>query len=847
MVAFRLGRKQLRRRVLAFMLASTTFLVGGLSILAVVVVRKNLQAQLEKRGAALSHATLLSSRLAFWTRDRARALDVLKPLFDSDADLTYIYLLGPDEAVLASVARDPWNKIAVRELTDAHRAGGSPLRLKDIGGRKTGTLYSFSETLYESATPVDKGPPPEEKLDDDDLDAGVAAPPDAGLPTAPAGPQPRNGPEPLRPQGPRTVDDSGARVGPQPIHPIRVRRLRLGAKVRRAAVDDEQRLLAEETIPGAAPRGESPPPTPPATAASASTSPSRLAALTESVRLPETRRPRVDTSADPLIASPRPLGTVVLGLSAGAIEAEARSILLVTLILAVSAVLLFTLVVQLASKGVFRRLTAMMDIAGGIARGDLSQRVDQTEADEIGVLGQALNGIGSSLSQMMGQTVDATERLQSAVRIMGELANEVAAGARAQFESVERTSVAMEGIAHKTREIAENVDVLNESTQRSSSSILEIVANNRAVVENLTVMNASVDETTASIEEMSRSIHEVAESVDGLHQEVERTSTAMTEMDAAIREVEGNAHATAELSEQTSRDAVQGSESVSHVLEGMRRIADANKDVTRSMVALSERLGAVGRIVSVIDDIAEQTNLLALNAAIIAAQAGPHGRGFAVVADEIKQLADKVGVSTREIRDLIASTEEEAGVTNKSVNQSAKTVTEGVRLSSAAESALKKILDSSDRSNSMMKMIARATQEQAKGSEEVTRAMERIATTVQQISHAMNEQAKGSELIARSAEKMREATQSVDRSTREQADGSAEVSRSLERIAEMVQKLSSAQSAQSKDSAAVSYAVEEVRRITEQHAKNMDQIRSAISTVESASEQLRSEIARFRV
>jgi methyl-accepting chemotaxis protein len=288
---------------------------------------------------------------------------------------------------------------------------------------------------------------------------------------------------------------------------------------------------------------------------------------------------------------------------------------------------------------------------------------------------------------------------------------------------------------------------------------------------------------------MAYSIKEVAKNVDALSLTAEETSSSMNEMDVSIDQVQSNANETARLSEEVALDAEKGAEAILKTISEIYRIKESSQEAVSVISTLGSRIEAIGQIVNVIDDVAEQTNLLALNAAIIAAQAGEQGKGFAVVADEIKDLAERAGTSTREITDLIKTVQAESKNAIAAVERGAHNVDRGVEVSNEAERALKKILESSQKSTNMVRAIARATVEQAKGSKQVTDAIGRIAETVQQIAAATAQQARGSELIMKSAEKMRVITQHVERSSQEQARGGRQITSAIENISSMVNQL----------------------------------------------------------
>ncbi len=396
-----------------------------------------------------------------------------------------------------------------------------------------------------------------------------------------------------------------------------------------------------------------------------------------------------------------------------------------------------------------------------------------------------------------------------------------------QAVSIDQATRAMANTAEVLGQLSQSVEVLAQSAEESSSSILEMKATNDEVAENMSNLGNSVRDTVSSMEEMTYSIKEVARNVDSLALMTEETSSSMNEMDVSIDQVQSNANQTSRLSEQVAKDAERGADAIGRTIHEINRIKESSSDAVSAIMSLGRRIDAIGDILNVIDDVAEQTNLLALNAAIIAAQAGEYGKGFAVVADEIKELAERSGTSTKEIAGLIKTIQAETKNAIHAVERGATTVDRGVEVSAEAEQALKKILESSQKSTSMVGAIARATVEQAKGSKQVTDAISRIAETVQHIAAATAEQARGSELIMKSAEKMRVITQHVERSQKEQAHGARQVTSAIENISQMVNQLHKAQRQQAKASDDTSQMLKRIAELTRAEEKNLGLLAAA--------------------
>src|SRR5258708_14761059 len=118
---------------------------------------------------------------------------------------------------------------------------------------------------------------------------------------------------------------------------------------------------------------------------------------------------------------------------------------------------------------------------------------------------------------------------------------------------------------------------------------------------------------------------------------------------------------------------------------------------------------------------------------------------------------------------------------------SADRVGDGVGLTARAEQVLDKILDLTARSTSSIAEIARATDEQARGSASETAAIEEVTKMVQQTATATQQQSQTSRKIGEQATTVRDYTNHLKRAMAEQETGRRAIHRPNENIMGLVQ------------------------------------------------------------
>jgi methyl-accepting chemotaxis protein len=204
-------------------------------------------------------------------------------------------------------------------------------------------------------------------------------------------------------------------------------------------------------------------------------------------------------------------------------------------------------------------------------------------------------------------------------------------------------------------------------------------------------------------------------------------STTISELLATSRQIAESAQRVARIAEQTTTSARDGEQIMRDASESVAAIPRQVDQIVNHMLELGKKSQQIGGVLDIVSELAEQTNILAINATIEAAGAGESGRRFGVVADEIRNLADRVAGSTKQIRVLIEDVRTAVNTTVMATETGSKTVHAGMRQFGDVTSAFRQIGSLIATTTEAAKEIELSTKQQTSAVEQVTLAIGNVA------------------------------------------------------------------------------------------------------------------------
>jgi len=227
---------------------------------------------------------------------------------------------------------------------------------------------------------------------------------------------------------------------------------------------------------------------------------------------------------------------------------------------------------------------------------------------------------------------------------------------------------------------------------------------------------------------------QVASSAGQVAASSQQMAEGASEQAASLEEVSASLQQVASMTNQNADNAKQTDGVAGKAFDAARQGVDAMDRLTGAIGQIKHSSDETARILKTIDEIAFQTNLLALNAAVEAARAGDAGKGFAVVAEEVRNLAQRSAEAAQNTATLIDEAQGNAD--------------NGVALVEEAAGFLRDIEGNVGNVKDLITQVATASNEQATGITEITKAVDQLDSVTQSNAANAEESAAASEELS---------------------------------------------------------------------------------------------------
>lgn len=302
---------------------------------------------------------------------------------------------------------------------------------------------------------------------------------------------------------------------------------------------------------------------------------------------------------------------------------------------------------------------------------------------------------------------------------------------------------------------SENLDTIGA---KLTSYMGEVVVAIDQITQKISHVSKQVGDQNSNVQETATSVEEITGNINSLNKVIVVQASNVEESSATIEQMIANIEA---INKSIIQVKLKVSELVKSSNDGQGRI----DTVVEMMEVVSEQSTTLMDTNSVISDISTQTNLLSMNAAIEAAHAGEAGKGFAVVADEIRSLA------------LLSS--EQAKFVEENLTETRNSIIKIATGVKYASTSFHEIQDNVQIVDRLVEEVNDATQEQAKGGEQVMIALRSITDITLEVRTGAEEMNAGTNIIVSNVDSLKDISDTITTSLDSISDGIKDINSSI--------------------------------------------------------------------
>lgn len=360
------------------------------------------------------------------------------------------------------------------------------------------------------------------------------------------------------------------------------------------------------------------------------------------------------------------------------IEVEEAKFQLVLIITAILSSLILAFTIALVTGNISKRIVKLRDMTKTLADKDFTVSIKPKGSSEMASLMENINIM--------------VEEINNFFIIVKTTASKAISSGYSITDSANSTAAATNGIDSSIENITQEFEKISSAVSKAIMTISEM--NNH--VDTLVSHNST---QVVAIEDSNKSFAEAANSLQYINSMATERCKSAEEM---------------------------------HVF-----VADGDEKITSTATMLgliTQQLGEIHDVVTIINNVANQTNLLSMNAAIESAHAGEAGRGFSVVAEEIRKLAEETAKNAKKIKSVVNNIVSSVSEANKA---SADASNAFAKVSSHADQVINSLKEITERINnigSQMDNIRTKNDETAAAAEKISAFCGELAEKQQSVS-----------------------------------------------------------------------------------------------------------------